>query len=273
MYKIPLFLLLIICFIACQPKSSTEASEDTAEDTAEVPSLITMQKGGITLTEVSSLPFPEAKLEIVKPVDGSALTGKTVNFEYKVSGYELGTQTGDAGVKLCANSAKGQHIHLILNNAPYIAQYAPTFTQELEPGNYVALSFLSRSYHESVKATDAVKLIEFSVGKAGPKEPFDRLAPHLFYSRPKGEYVGDDVKRVLLDFYLINADLSPDGMKVRAVINDTEFLLDKWVPYAMEGLPMGENSITLTLLDKDGKTVPSPYNPVSRKITLEPAEQ
>jgi hypothetical protein len=90
----------------------------------------------------------------------------------------------------------------------------------------------------------------------------------MFYSRPKGEYTGEETKRVMLDFYLVNTDLSPEGNKVRATVNGTEFMLDRWLPYAIEGLPMGEITIKLELLDSEGKVLPGPYNSVERTITL-----
>ena len=40
--------------------------------------------------------------------------------------------------------------------------------------------------------------------------------PMLFYSRPKGVYDGNDTKRVMLDYYMINID---DGHYVQADIN------------------------------------------------------
>jgi hypothetical protein len=90
----------------------------------------------------------------------------------------------------------------------------------------------------------------------------------MFYSRPKGAYTGADIQKVMLDFYLVNTELSEAGYKVKATINGTEFLLDKWVPYAMEGLPEGNLTIELALLDPSGAVVPSPFNPVSRTVTL-----
>lgn len=91
----------------------------------------------------------------------------------------------------------------------------------------------------------------------------------MFYSRPKGEYVGpQETGKVMLDFYLVNTDLSPEGNKVRATINGSEFMLDRWLPYIIEGLPMGESTIKLELLGKDGNLLPGPYNSVERTITL-----
>ena len=40
----------------------------------------------------------------------------------------------------------------------------------------------------------------------------------LFYSRPKAEYAGKDAKIILLDFYLVNTELSKDGNKVKAYV-------------------------------------------------------
>ncbi len=133
------------------------------------------------------------------------------------------------------------------------------------------MSFLSRSYHESIKRPEAKVLHQFNVGNV--KDSTDLNGPLLFYSRPKGDYIGEkDTKKIMLDFYLVNTDLKSDGNRVRATINGTDFLIDRWQPYLMEGLAMGENSIKLELIDKNGKPIPGPYNSVERKIKLMPDE-
>ena len=91
----------------------------------------------------------------------------------------------------------------------------------------------------------------------------------LFYSRPKGTYTGKaNTDKVMLDFYLANLALGND-YKVKANINGEEHMIDTWQPYYIEGLPMGENNVTLTLVDGEGKKVEAPLNPVSRTFTLE----
>ncbi|HVD97850.1 MAG TPA: hypothetical protein VNB90_06565 [Cytophagaceae bacterium] len=231
-----------------------------------------IEKNGIKLTPVTDSPkFPDAGLKMISPVAGSTVDTGKVHFQYELTNYKLTDQTMDAQDKHCSNSAQGQHIHLILNNAPYLAKYETDFYEKLKEGNYVALSFLSRSYHESLKHKSAYVLTQFTVGKpTGENKPVDLTKPLMFYSRPKGEYVGADAKKVLLDFYLVNCTLSEKSYKVRATINSTEFTLTRWEAFAMEGLPMGENTIKLELLDKDNKLVENPYNPVVRKITLKP---
>ncbi|MEM7035487.1 MAG: phosphopeptide-binding protein [Bacteroidota bacterium] len=231
------------------------------------------EKGGLKVSAMEDSPkFPDAKLELKTPPRGVDLAAGENQFEFNVEGYELGAQTADAANKGLANSGKGQHIHFILNNGPYSAYYEPTFKHSLEDGHYVMLAFLSRSYHESVKAPGAFAVTQFAVGQPENFKEADLGAPHMMYSRPKGTYKGDDTKKLMLDFYLLNCDLSPDGYKVRATINDNEFMFTKWVPYVIEGLPLGEVNIKLELLDKDGNLVESPFNPSTRTVTLAEAD-
>ena len=51
-------------------------------------------------------------------------------------------------------------------------------------------------------------------------------------------------------------------------INDSEFMIDEWAPYYIEGLSIGEVTIKLELLDSNGELIDSPFNPVVRKVTL-----
>jgi len=91
----------------------------------------------------------------------------------------------------------------------------------------------------------------------------------LFYSRPKGKYSGNDTKKLLLDFYLVNTNISSNGNKVRATINDVEFIIDDWSPYYIEGLPLGEVTIKLELIDSKGNLIETPFNPSLRTVILE----
>lgn len=188
-------------------------------------------------------------------------------FSFYVKDYELKAQTEDMKSKSCSNSGKGQHIHFIVNNAAYKAKYGSTFNENLNAGSNVILAFLSRSYHESIKNESAYVLKEVTTD--GSLGTFDEDGEHLFYSRPKGNYSGRNAKRILLDFYLVNTVLSENGNKVKATINGEEFLITQWMPIFMEGLPMGENTVRLQLVDANGKQVPGRFNDSGvRKIVL-----
>ena len=260
--------LLATLLYSCGSSSQQEGQEAQTEEQTPAET----QKPVVLSAAPASPEYMDAILQLNSPLDGSDLPSGAVNFDFTVTNYELGVQTPDAADKPLANSGDGQHIHLILNNDPYSAHYEPTFQKEMEDGHYVALAFLSRSYHESVKNPEAFSLIQFNVGDAGGEEA-DLTAPHMFYSRPKGTYSGTDTEKLLLDFYLVNTDLSEGGNQVKITVNgDTEFTVTEWKPYLLENLPMGENTIKLELLDSSGNLVESPFNPVERTITLEEGE-
>ena len=186
-----------------------------------------------------------------------------LEFSFDVKNYKLGAQTEHEFQYSLANSKKGQHIHLIINNNPYSAHYTNKFKKKLDPDNGVILAFLSRSYHESVKNKNAYIFTQY-----GDLEKIDLDKQYLFYSRPKGTYSGQDTKKLLLDFYLVNTTISKNGNKVRATINDEEFLIDEWSPYYIEGLPKGEVKIKLELINSSGELIDSPFNPSIRTVIL-----
>lgn len=247
-----LILLISTIFFSCK--------NEAKKATAAVENAVNTKK--YTISPFTSSPtFPGATLSDMKYSDGK------FSFDVSGGGYELGSQTTDAPQKMCANSGKGQHIHLIVDNKPYSAQYISEFVYDVEDGDHTILAFLSRSYHESIKSPGASIVKKVTVKDKAITASSDVDGPMLFYSRPKGTYTGEDTKKVMLDFFVKDATLG-SGYTVKADINGEIHMLDNWQPYFLEGLPMGENNITLTLLDKDGKTANVDLNPVTRKFVL-----
>tara|TARA_A100001011_G_scaffold67918_1_gene69221 strand:+ start:696 stop:1409 length:714 start_codon:yes stop_codon:yes gene_type:complete len=215
----------------------------------------------ITLTKLEGTPpYLNAKISTASITLGDE---NEYAFSFDISEYELGAQTINNIENQLANSGKGQHIHFIVNNGPYSAHYTNNFKKKLNDNSNVILTFLSRSYHESVKNPNAFVLTQIGEDK------IDLNNELLFYSRPKGTYKGKDTEKLLLDFYLINTKISPEGNKVKATINDTEFIITEWAPYYLQGLPKGEVKIKLELLNAKGELVDSPFNPSVRTVNLE----
>ncbi|PZD77935.1 hypothetical protein [Mesonia sp. K7] len=264
-----LVLSILFAFTACKNDTKKDENIDEAEQTD---SLLQeeVKEEKIVLTKLSGSPaYAEASLAMNMPKD--KVKAGEVDFDFAVNNYELGAQTQPKSPNGLAASDKGQHIHLIIDNEPYSAHYDPKFKKEMSEGDHVVLAFLSRSYHEAVKNANSYVVKKISVGNVtdANKMDFDPKGEHLFYSRPKGSYKGKDTEKVLLDFFLVNSNLAVDGNKVRAHINGQEFILDSWEPYVMENLPMGENTVRLELLDKDGNLVKGPFNAVTRTFMLE----
>ncbi|QSS97398.1 hypothetical protein [Psychroflexus sp. ALD_RP9] len=263
--QLSIFALVIAFTFSCK---NNEAAKDETKSETETNEVKTEK---ISLTPLEGSPaYADSKLML----DGEAMLqvnpGENT-FNFAVENYELGIQTPNAGDNGLANSAKGQHIHVIMDNKPYSAHYTTEVKKDIPEGDHVMLAFLSRSYHESVKNADAVVVKKITAGNPADslKMNVDLSAPHLFYSRPKGTYKGEDVNKVLLDFYLVNTEISEDGNKVLATINGEEFTITEWQPYVMEGLPLGENTIELQLVDENNQPIDGPFNYVKRTVMLE----
>ncbi len=246
--------LLLGGMLACKSdKSADSTSSDAAME--ETP-----KKYPVTPFSQSTQ-YPDAKLSNMTYRDG------TFNFEVSGGDYKLGEQTPDKDSKMCANSGKGQHIHLIIDTKPYSAQYTANFDHEVSDGTHNLLAFLSRSYHESIKTPDARIVQSVTVKDGSIVSSEDITEPTLFYSRPKGTYVGADTKKVMLDFYPVNVEIG-DEYKVKVQVNGEVTLLDTWQPYYLENLPMGQNTIGIALVYPDGSPVPGNQTSVLNTITL-----
>lgn len=269
-YSLLTFLTLALLTTACGNR--TEA-DHTVEDNAMKADDTAMTMSDGTIMDVVLEPMPATQEFLAATISGFTYKGGT--FNYETSGYEFAVPTPDADALMCANSGKGQHVHLILNDAPYIAKYAPSFEQAVPDGDHHILTFLSRSYHESIKTPAAHRAVMATVKNGAFTKSTPITDPMLFYSRPKGTYTGKKAtENVMLDFYPVNAALGAGDYQVKAVVNGKEeFMIDDWKPYFLKNLPMGENTVELTLM-KDGEKVDAPLNPVTRTFTLaaDPAE-
>ncbi len=271
--------LAAICtmvFAACGENTSNN-STTSAKDSVVVP-----ERKAVALSDVGSSPeFPDATLKISSvKADKVGKDSAKVSFVFAVDKYELKMQTADNGNKLCNNSAQGQHIHFIMDNQPYKALYEPKNEITLANGTeHYLMVFLSRSYHESVKSPGAAAVYHFRIDEKGKLEKMeDPKTPMVFYSRPKGDYLGKDTANVLLDFYVWNCTLAPDGYKVAASVYDeagtepAKFTFDKWEPKFINNLPVGKNKVSLMLVDKDGNPVTGPCTGTSREFNLSAQE-
>ena len=266
-YKtLPLYAAVaLLSFSSCkhQDKKATEPVE--VEETSPGDSL-----SQITIEPLMDSPaFSDANLSLTAP-SGDQFSKNTIDFEFEVKNYELGAQTDKNDItKTLANSDKGQHIHFIVDNNPYSAHYESDFSKEFSKGTHHIVAFLSRSYHESVKNKNSFVAKTIEVGSSSQRESnVDLNKPTLIYSRPKGEYSGKDTENLMLDFFLLNTELSENGNYVKATINGKSFEITKWQPYSIKGLPKGQVQIRLELLDADGKPIEGDYNDVTRSVTL-----
>ncbi len=305
-----LFILLIgLCLLAaCQPTTTTNTNSNdtnvnTNSDTSEAAELAVVerpQKISDMMKERGEQDEAEPELLVESPKDGETVNSSTVKVNVKVNGNVK--QGKDA-------EGMGNHVHVILNNQPYAAHYMWDEGFELRnvtDGEHTLRMFASRPWHESYKNEKAFKTIKFTVkdGQADETKPttdangntmadpkaaekketegaqaeqstagnVDFTKPLLTYSRPKGDYKGEDAEAIMIDFWLTNAKLTGDGgeYKVRYSINGGEpKMLEKWEPIWLKGWKEGKNTVKLELIDKDGNPVENGgYNSTEREITV-----
>lgn len=218
--------------------------------------------------ERSMVGYPEAALDL--SVEESAEGQWTAGLS--VQGFELAAPTEGAMDRGLAMSDRGQHVHLIVDNQPYQAVYdasQPVSLGDLEPGRHVVRAFPSRQWHESVKQPEAFAFVEFAVGGVGGPSVLQPNEPVLTYSRPKGTYEGAGADSIMVDFYLTNVQLEPGGNRVLLTVDDeVEYEITEWKPHFLVGVPPGEHTVTLELLDPAGNPVEGPFNRTSRTITV-----
>ena len=244
-------------------------------------------ESGVTITPGERSPAIEGALaSFSTPEDSVVVDDPNVSVVVDVESFEAGTQTQTPRNSELASSPEGQHMHVIVDNQPYMANYTPGEPFDvgtLDEGAHSLVVFPSRSYHESVKGEDAYDILNFWVGEETGTFPLDPSQPTIIYSRPKGTYSGASADRIMLDFYLHNVTLSPDGYKAHYTIRpadvgaDAEPLasatLTEWAPAFVTGLEPGHYIVRLELLDGEGNVVPGLYNTTEREITVEASEE
>ncbi|NET74292.1 MAG: hypothetical protein F6K62_26235 [Sphaerospermopsis sp. SIO1G2] len=174
----------------------------------------------------------------------------------------------------------GPHLHVILDNEPYIAVYdldKPLVLKDLSAGTHTLRVFASRPWHESFKNEGAYAQMQFHVLTKSEDNNPDPDLPLLTYSRPNGSYGAEPI---MLDFYLTNAPLhiatenNPEdtlsNWRIRCTINGESFILDRWQTVYLKGFKPGKNWVELEFLDNQGNPVKNVFNSTVRLINYQP---
>lgn len=221
---------------------------------------------GPTVVALESTPIegPTPTLRIDAPRTGTTVRRGDITIRFTLANWQLA-------------SPQGPHVHVIVDNEPYIAVRATTpfnlnqlvrdnLGHELTEGTHVVRMFPSRGHHESVKDAGAFATLIVHYRSVTEGVVFDPTAPLLTYSRPKGCNVAG--QPVLLDFFVSNATLGADQYRVRYTLDGASGDITSWVPHELRSLTAGEHRLGLALIGPDGQTVPGPYNDTTRTFTV-----
>ncbi|MFK7000135.1 hypothetical protein V3470_01035 [Flavobacterium oreochromis] len=187
-------------------------------------------------------------------------TYKSGEFSFSFNNYQLGISTPDQATVNLPFSPMGQHLHLIIDDTPYIGVPSNPFKYNLTDGEHTIVIAAGRSYHEIYKNSEAIITTKSMIMNG---EETSRInisnQTDIFSSRPRGSYSIADAKRLLIDYILTEAtkvNLDAKKFIVRITLNQTPFLNEKWVPKVLEGLTRtGTHKLTLDLYDVENKKI------------------
>lgn len=201
----------------------------------------------------SSPRWRDVHLTVLFPREGQVVKPGQALVKLRLRGYRLPG-------KAPAPGEEAPHLQIVVDNAAYKPVYdarAPFDLGDLAEGPHTLRVFPVRPWHESLKscARTCFRTVRFWVGaKTGKADWFDPRQPLITWSRPKGEYQGEQARRILLDFYLTGTRLGPKADRVKFLLDGKEQdPFTRWVPRWIEGLSPGEHSFKLILVNAKGE--------------------
>ena len=242
----------------------------------------------VTVRGVSRTPEPDTALLVIAIPKGGEVLGTPVWVQFRIDGYSLGTSSQFERASEIAGTEMGQTVHVVIDNHPYFPVNAEPIAPFEEGGFYYQMSykfeipfrlkegmhtirmFPARSFGESLKGERTFAAMNFFVDSRKENPNIDLSQPYLTYNEPSAQMDYVEGKPILLDFYLTNVELSPDGYKVRLTIDGkVNRMLTSWQPFYLSGLKAGSHKIRLELLDGQNKLVPGFFNDVTQSITVQ----
>jgi hypothetical protein len=211
----------------------------------------------------------QPQVKILSPQPNQVLPETRVSLEFQVKDLPLYKDT---------TLGLGPHLHVFLDEENYQAVYdtaTPLVLTDLKPGTHTIRVFASRPWHESFKNDGAFAQVSFSVLTPTLDDRPNPDLPLLTYSRPQGSYGAEPV---MLDYYLTNAplhivaqdDQDVKDWRVKATIDGTSFILDRWQPIYLKGLKPGQNWAQLEFIDDKGNSIPNVFNNTVKLFDYQP---
>ncbi len=253
-------------------------------------SQVEARSSGVYIVPVKSTPEPDAvNLSIIFPQNYKNKKKLPINSRLRLEGFPLGMMSPFDRAQEIFNNPDGQTVHVFIDDHPYIALNQSSknnFNENrrysdkiigfklpfiISPGEHIIRVFPVRSYNESLKNRGCFDASVFYVQdkRRTNNSNVDLKAPYLTYNEPQGSFPVEKSNPLLLDFYITNCQLSPDGYKVKISINREEYgNLTEWTPYYIYGLTKGDHRIHMELIDKDNRSVPGLFNSIERKISI-----
>ncbi|WP_404799806.1 hypothetical protein [Anabaenopsis elenkinii] len=269
-------LVLVLTLTGCGQKADSQEVPSIPRNSPQKISQISQQFSEVSPPQVIqelklSLENYRPQVKIVTPQPDEVIQDTQVAVSF---------QTKDIPIFKDSQLELGPHLHVIVDNEPYIAVYdlnQPLILSDLSPGTHTLRAFASRPWHESFKNEGAYAQTTFHIFTETDENNPEPSLPVLTYSRPQGTYGAEPI---LLDFYLTNAPVhlaaedNPNDTisdwRIRCTINNESFILDRWQPIYLQGFKPGKNWVKLEFLDNQGNPLKNAFNTTARVINYQP---
>lgn len=243
-HKYTIIFWALMFLFSCENKRSGEEKQVDQERNETLDHLIAIEPDKLESD------YPDAIMEMIEPAEYERLEPGNTTFSYNIKNFAL---------------SSGASIVVNLNNAIFIENDNVKFHEPLPKGNYFSVTYLTNE-GQSLKNYGNYVVRSFSVGAF--EEQIDDTLPMLIYNQPRGRIRLDEDRGALLDFIILNADLSSNDYQVKAEIGGKEFLLYDWRPYRIKGLSPGDHHLKLSLIDSGGRLPQSAFSQVEMNFTL-----
>ncbi|UKO98368.1 hypothetical protein [Nostoc sp. UHCC 0870] len=272
-FKWLIILVLVLGLTSCGEKSvSQEVSIKNKDQLQQISQQFSEVSPPAVIQELrSTLEMYRPQVKIVTPLPDEILNDNKVTVRFQVK---------DLPIFQHPQWELGPHLHLIVDNQPYIPVYdleQPLVFSDLSPGTHTLRVFASRPWDESFKNEGAYAQTTFHLFTKTDDNNPDTSLPLLTYSSPQDNYGAEPI---LLDFYLTNAPLHLNAnnndndtlsdWRIRCTINNESFVFDRWQSVYLKGFKPGINWVKLEFLDNQGNPVKNAFNTTVRLVNYQP---
>lgn len=213
---------------------------------------IILERGGIKLIEFIDYPkFSDIKTTIAS--QNQTFKMGMNNIEFNNTYFNLGEKTAEETVHGARLNEGGQYLGVVSPQGTLKKVINNQFETDVKKGENIFLCYLSRSYDLSLKNPNASFLFKINADPSGCFSETNLSDTVIALLQPRGVFTVENKKNILLDFYLKNVEIGEGHLLL--TIDNVEFKLNKWAPFWISGLEVGEHKISIDLKDKNGKTV------------------
>ena len=197
--------------------------------------------------------YPDAILELYTPLGNQVFKPGKVPFEFNVKNFDLQN-----------NGGGDARLFMILNGGDPVGYLSPIFQRELTVGTYRTVAYLVDEAGFALKSFGNYVDRDFLVGDS---RPFPYSAePYLALHQPKNAQIFPFGEDLVIDFLVLGGDMKLDELKVKLLVNEFSYSIDRMAPVRVSNLPKGDYQVKVQLLRSDNKELEGPFSTISKTV-------